>query len=126
MRKTGWYHIYDYAVAESGASQTNEIMYIRVPNSDHPAGRSMYHNCEREWIVEDSDNSGSAPSNRQYLGTFWLRQGTNALEMHHYCPLYRSGSCGQFHNANDQGSTCDSNNVNSTHLTGLGLCLVPR
>ena len=124
--QTGWYHLYDYAVAESGASQTNEAMYVRAPNSDHPAGRSMYTNCGQEWIVEDSDNSGAPPTSRQYLGTFWLMQGTNALEMHHYCPLYRSGTCTQYHNTSDAGSTCESNNVNSTHLTGLGLCLVRR
>ncbi|MEE2751817.1 MAG: hypothetical protein VX519_10335 [Myxococcota bacterium] len=124
--QTGWYHLYDYAVAESGASQTNEVMYVRAPNSDHPAGRSMYTNCGQEWIVEDSDNSGAPPSARQYLGTFWLMQGTNDLEIYHYCPLYRSGTCTQFHNTSDAGSTCESTNVNSTHLTGLGLCLIRR
>ena len=123
---SGWYHIYDHALSESGASQRNESVYLRIPNVDHPDGKAMFKNCDSEWIVLDADNQG-APSttSRQYMGTFWLVEGANEVQLNHYCPLYRSGQCGSFHNADVEDSTCDAGNGNSAHLTGTGVCMKP-
>ena len=122
----GWYHIYDHALAESGASQRNESVYLRIPNADHPDGLPRYANCERDWIVLDADNQSTPGSNsRQYIGTFWLAKGHNDVELNHYCPLYRSGQCDSFHDTVDANATCDSNNVNSAHLLGKGVCMKP-
>ena len=57
-------------------------------------------------------------------GTFWLSEGENTIEMMHYCPVYRDGSCSSLHNSDDSGSTCDSSDYNSAHFDGSGLCLV--
>ena len=122
----GWYHIYDYALSESGSSQRNESVFLRVPNSDHPEGLPRYANCEQDWIVLDADNQSTpGPQSRQYIGTFWLTKGHNDVQLNHYCPLYRSGQCASFHNTDDANATCDSTNGNSAHLLGKGVCMKP-
>jgi hypothetical protein len=120
---TGWYHLYDYSLAESGASQTNEVAYLRITNARRPDGEPYHANCADEWIVDDFDNE-QTPVERIYAGTFWLEAGPNDLALIHYCPLERSGSCPQFHDTSDAGSTCDSDGPNSVHFDGEGLCLV--
>jgi hypothetical protein len=123
---SGWFHIYDYALAESGASQRNETVYLRIPNVDHPSGQPMFKNCDSEWIVLDPDNSGAPSSTvRQYMGTFWLVQGTNEVLLNHYCPLYRNGQCASFHNTDMESTTCDAADANSAHMAGKGICMKP-
>jgi hypothetical protein len=119
----GWYHLYDHSLAESGASQTNEVSYLRIRNSRRPDGEPYWENCAGEWFVADLDNSGSVEGLRFYAGTFWLEPGANDLELLHYCPVERSGYCPQFHDTSDSGSTCDSDGPNSVHFSGSGLCL---
>ena len=122
----GWYHLYDYSIVESGASQTNESAYLRIRNAQRPSGEPLWGNCGSDWVVQDADNQGAlAQGTRIYMGTFWLEAGTNQLELVHYCPIYRSGACGDLHITDDPGATCDSGNVNSVHLEGQGICLMP-
>jgi len=120
---TGWYAIYDKALAESGPSQTNESGYLRVSNGGNPEGRPLFGNCEGWWVVVDDDNDGSGPVDPVYLGTFWLEAGDNDVALHHYCTLYRAGYCESFHNDSPEKGTCESNNWNSIHLIGEGVCL---
>jgi len=121
--ESGWYHIYDWSLAESGSSQTNEVSYLRITNNRRPDGEPYHANCVDEWVVDDFDN-GETPSQRIYTGTFWLEAGANSLTMTHYCPLERSGYCPEFHDTSDSNSTCDSDGPNSTHFNGAGLCLM--
>ncbi len=121
---SGQYHLYDYAIIESGASQTNESAYVRVTNSVNTDGAPLFTNCGDDWVVVDADNTSSLPTgSRQYVGTFSLVEGENDLTISHYCPLYRDGQCESFHDATS-GGTCDSSNVNSVHFTGEGICLI--
>jgi len=121
----GWYHVYDFAVAESGDSQWNETVAFRIINDTNPSGEAYWTNCDGEWWVEDADNQGEpAPGAVLYIGTFWLDSGENTLQMSHYCPVYRSGNCTSFHRTDDPEATCESGNVNSAHFLGEGICLV--
>ena len=122
--QSGWYHVYDYSLAESGSSQTNEVSYLRITNSRRPDGEPYWENCAGEWIVDDFDNSGSVEGRRIYTGTFWLEAGANDLALIHYCPLERRGYCPDFHDTSDAASTCDSDGPNSVHFNGAGLCLL--
>jgi len=120
----GWYHIYDTALSESGASQFNETAYLRITNSFRPDGEPYFANCGDDWVVQDADNFGSLPGGaRLYAGTFWLEAGENIVTMYHYCPLYRSGACPSLHFTDDPSGTCDSDNANSVHYGGYGICL---
>ncbi|MCP4810825.1 MAG: hypothetical protein GY913_11415 [Proteobacteria bacterium] len=121
----GWYDVYSDSIAESGSSQTNESAYFRIPNGANPAGTPAWSNCDSDWIVQDADNSGF-PGGRIYIGTFWLAEGENKLEMHHFCPLQRSGACDSLHITSDSSGTCDSGNVNSVHFYGSGICIEKR
>lgn len=118
----GWFHVYDYSLAESGPSQTNEVSYFRIRNARRPNGEPYFNNCLSEWIVDDFDNI-ELQASRIYIGTFWLEAGENQLELNHYCPIQRSGYCSSFHDNNTSNSTCDSSGVNSVHFNGLGICL---
>ncbi len=120
----GWFHVYDYSLAESGSAQTNEVSYLRIPNAARPDGEPFWSNCAGEWIVDDFDNEGDPGLTRIYTGTFWLEEGDNALTLNHYCPLERSGYCPEFHETSDPNSTCGSEGPNSVHFVGDGLCLV--
>jgi hypothetical protein len=121
----GQYHVYDFTIAESGASQTNESAYFRVANDTNPSGMPTLSNCRDEWVVIDVDNDGAmARGQRIYVGTFWLDAGDNDLTMHHFCPLIRDGACPDLHLLVPDDGTCDSGNVNSVHFLGEGLCLV--
>ena len=120
---SAWYHIYSSHIAESGSSQRNESAYYRVPNSANPSGAPRWGNCGSDWVVRDADNGGGPPASLIYVGTFWLEKGDNTLEMHHFCPVYRSGSCSAYHVTSDSGSTCDSGNANSVHFEGSGICV---
>ena len=120
---SGWYHGYDFSLAESGASQTNEESYLRIGNARRPGGEPYWANCEDEWIVDDLDNDGLASGTRVYTGTFWLEAGDNTLTLNHYCPLYMDGYCPEFHETSDSGQTCDAGAANSVHFNGEGLCL---
>ena len=119
----GWYHVYDYSLAESRDAQTNEVSYLRVRNDGRPDGEPYWDNCAGEWFVDDFDNEGDPEEQRIYTGTFWLEAGDNALTMYHYCPRERSGYCPEFHDTSDSSSTCDSDGPNSVHFNGDGLCL---
>jgi|GEM_PF-3509818 len=121
---SGWFHLYDTSLSESGASQFNESAYLRIASSLRPDGTPYFGNCGDDWVVQDSDNFGVLPTeSRIYVGTFWLDEGENTLTMHHYCPLYRSGECPDLHFEDDPGGTCDSDNVNSVHYGGYGICI---
>ena len=121
--EAGWYHIYDYSLAESGTSQTNESIYLRISNGSRPEGQPYWGNCEEDWVVADSDNEGFPKGDRIYVGTFWLDAGDNALTLNHYCLLYDQGLCPEFHVTSDSGSTCDSG-PNSAHLQADGICML--
>ncbi len=121
---SGWYNVYDYSIAESGSSQTNESAYFRITNAASSEGKPYWSNCEDEWVVQDADNDGFPSDSRIYIGTFWLEAGANTLYMYHYCVLYRDGYCPEFHITDDSSSTCDSDGANSVHFEGEGLCLV--
>ncbi len=121
----GLYHVYDYTIAESGESQTNESAYFRVTNDTNPSGVPEFANCRTDWVVIDLDNEAPLEEgSRVYVGTFWLDEGDNPLTMHHFCPIVRSGGCPDLHLTDDSGGTCDSDNPNSVHFNGEGLCLV--
>jgi hypothetical protein len=123
---SGWYHVYDYSIAESGDEQWNESAYIRIKNTTFPAGKPHFTNCNDDWVVVDSDNTGPMPSgSRIYVGTYWLLSGDNDLTMHHYCPVRRGGECAGLEITDNPDSTCDSSNGNSVHFNGEGICLVP-
>lgn len=118
-----WYHIYSSHIAESGADQRNESAYYRMPNASNPTGAPRWGNCGSDWIVRDADNGSGPPASLIYIGTFWMEKGANTLEMHHYCPTYRTGACSAYHVTSDSGSTCDSSNANSVHFEGSGICV---
>ncbi len=122
--QAGFYHIYDYSIAESGASQRNETAYLRVTNGTRPEGEPVYANCGYEWLVRDADNDGPLPEgSRIYIGTFYLEAGDNTLNLYHYCPLYRAGECPSFQDSSTD-DTCDGSGANSVHILAEGLCLV--
>jgi hypothetical protein len=123
----GLYDLYDTSVAESGASQTNETGFIRVSNDHNPDGAPVWANCGDDWIVPDSDNAGPPPAAWSYLGTFDLNEGANALTLHHWCPVYRTGNCAWFHVGDPDGpSGCNDDGPNSIHLNVDGFCMIPR
>lgn len=123
---SGWYHVYDYTIAESGSSQTNETARFRITNAGNPEGTPRYANCGEDWWVMDADNDGELPEGtRIYIGTFWLEPGQNDLTMEHLCPTLRAGECTELHETGDAGSTCDTSNPNSVHFDGEGICIVP-
>lgn len=122
----GWYHVYDYTIAESGSSQTNETARFRIVNAGNPEGTPRFANCGEDWWVLDADNDGELPSGtRIYIGTFWLEAGQNEITMEHFCPTWRAGECASLHVPDDTSSTCDTNNANSVHFDGEGICIVP-
>ena len=119
----GWYAIFDTALSESGSSQTNETGILQISNAGNPDGWPLFGNCGDWWIVTDSDNDGSPPSTPVYLGTFWLESGENPVTLHHYCTVYRSGQCTDFHNDTPSEGHCNSSNWNSIHMLAKGVCL---
>ncbi len=121
----GRYHVYDFTIAESGSSQPNESAWFRVTNESNPGGYPEFANCRSEWVVVDLDNDAPlGRGSRIYVGTFWLDEGANELTMHHFCPVVRTGGCPDLHLTHDAGGTCDTDNPNSVHFNGEGLCLV--
>jgi hypothetical protein len=124
---SGIYHLYDFSIVESGASQTNESAYLRIPSIIRPGGTPFYSNCNEDWVIVDADNDSALPlTSRIYVGTFWLDTGDNPVTLHHYCPLYRAGACQNLHIPDDAEATCESGNVNSVHFLGQGICLIPE
>ncbi len=122
---TGNYAIYDEQLAESGASQMNETGYITVANSINPGGEPLYSNCGGVLIVQDPDNNGT-PASDQYLGTFPLVAGEpNQLTLRHACPMIRAGLCTNWEIDPGGGTSCDSGDANSLHMTLDGICLEP-
>jgi len=123
---TGWFHVYDLAIAESGGSQRNESAFLRVPNDLNLDGTPAVANCGQDWLTDDADNDGPLPPDTtQYLGTFLLVEGPNRVEVHHFCALQRQGYCESFEDTSDPNSLCDTGNPNSVHITGLAVCLQP-
>jgi len=123
---SGLYAVYDTAVSESGASQTNETGFLRIRNSANPTGVPENPNCGEDFLVQDSDNSGIPPAPLSYLGMFELVEGDNEVTLYHFCPLFNQGECEDFHIGDpDAESGCFGSGLNSIHLTGDGLCLVP-
>jgi hypothetical protein len=124
---TGIFHVYDTYIAESGASQINEIGYLTISNSHNPTGMPDFANCESYWIVPDTDNHGTPPPGSLYVGTFPLVAGEdNLLTLNHYCELYRNGLCQSFQNGTPGADgSCDSSGVNSIHMALDSICLVP-
>jgi hypothetical protein len=121
---TGWFHVYDLAITESGASQRNESAWLRIPNDLNLSGAPAVANCGLEWLTADLDNDGPLPpGTTQYLGTFLLVEGPNRVEVRHFCELYRQGLCTEFHYEVDAGSSCHASNPNSVHITGEAVCL---
>ena len=120
----GYYHLYDYSIAESEASQRNESAFLRITNATNPEGTPVFSNCEVDWVVMDNDNDQPpVAGTRIYMGTFWLDAGVNTLELHHLCTYIRDGLCTDMHDQLDPESTCESSNANSVHYLGEGLCL---
>ena len=124
---TGIFHVYDTYIAESGASQINEIGYLTITNSHNATGMPQFANCETYWLVADTDNHGTPPPGSLYVGTFPLVAGEdNLLTLHHYCPLYRDGHCTSFQNGTPGADgSCDDNGANSIHMALDSICLVP-
>ena len=119
----GWYAIFDTALSESGSSQTNETGILQISNAANPDGWPLFGNCGDWWIVADSDNGGSPSDTPVYLGTFWLESGENQVTLYHYCTVYRSGQCPEFHNDTPAGGHCESSNWNSIHMQANEICL---
>ena len=124
VSETGLFHIYSAYSAESGATQMNESAYYRIENDTAPDGLPLYGNCGDEWVVRDMDNDEPwAPGDYLYIGTFFLEEGDNDLELNHYCELFSAGECAEFHVDEDETSTCPSSNPNSAHFSG-DVCLL--
>ena len=122
--QTGWFHVYDTTIAESGSSQQNETGFVRIANSDVPDGAPVWGSCGDDWIVRDADNSGTPKAEKIYLGTFWLQAGDNALTLEHVCNLVALGECAGSLNQ-VSGHMCeDSGNPNSVHVLAEGLCVI--
>ena len=121
---SGWYHLYDLGMAESGVSQPNETAMVRITNASNPDGYPAWANCGDDWFVVDADNI-STPNERIYTGTYWLDEGVNHLELVHFCPIFRDGACDGLHITEWSDGTCDSGNPNSVHLVGGAACVVP-
>ncbi|NOY24742.1 MAG: hypothetical protein GXP62_02620 [Oligoflexia bacterium] len=119
--ESGWFHLYDTSIAESGASQSNESAYIRVANATNPSGAPLFANCGSDYVVVDADNESTPGSERYYIGTFWLDAGDNQLTLNHYCPLYRAGICTELHQPGD--TPCDGGDANSVHVKAEGICV---
>jgi hypothetical protein len=123
--EAGWFHLYDTSIAESGSSQWNESVFLRVSNGLNPDGMPLDGNCEGDFVIVDPDNEGALPDGTTvFLGTFLLEAGENDVSLHHFCPRYRDGECTDLHDAGDPNSTCDTGNVNSAHVVGESICLV--
>lgn len=124
--EAGTFHVYDIAPAESGPSQSNESMYLRIVNDAAPTGQPLQQNCGGDWMVLDPDNAGSLPAGAtQYLGTFAIEEGVNDVEMRHMCARVRAGECESLHNTVPADGSCLTSNVNSVHMTGEAICLKP-
>lgn len=122
--QTGWFHVYDTTIAESGSAQKNETAFVRIANADVPDGLPVWGSCGDDWIVKDADNSGSPKGEKIYLGTFWLQEGDNALTLEHVCNLVAQGECASELNQ-VSGHMCeDTGNPNSVHVLAEGLCVV--
>jgi len=119
----GDFDVYHLVAAESGAAQTNESFLLRLSSTANLTGLPLSGNCDDDFVVVDSDNLATpVAGTMQYAGTFHLAQGYNLVEARHYCELYRAGRCPEHH---DPVTSCDSTNVNSVHLEGDAVCLVP-
>lgn len=122
--QTGWFHVYDTTIAESGSSQQNETGFVRIANADVPDGLPVWATCGDDWIIQDADNSGTPTAEKIYLGTFWLVNGDNALTLEHVCNLVADGECVSDLNQ-VSGHMCeDSGNPNSVHVLAEGLCVI--
>jgi hypothetical protein len=117
----GWYDVYDFPPSDSGDSQRNESAMVRIFNASNPGGWPLNPNCGDEYILVDADNEDLVPE-RVLLGTFWLLEGENTLQLTHYCDAW--DACPTFHDDLDPASTCASDGINSVHLSGDGLCVV--
>jgi hypothetical protein len=123
----GRFAVYNADVYESGGAQTNESGYLRIRNEANPEGVPETPNCDQEHVVVDGDNDGPPPGPLVHMGTFSLVEGDNELVLHHYCPLFRAGRCGDLHIGDPAASSgCHGGGLNSLHFVGAGLCLVPR
>ena len=123
---SGLFDLYDISVAESGSSQTNESGFVRIRNALNPVGAPAFANCGWEWLQIDPDNEFDPPE-LFYMGTFDLVEGDNEITLYNYCGLFRQGLCTEFHIGDPAANGgCNTNNANSIHLAGAGICLVPR
>lgn len=130
----GWYHFYSFSGVDSGARQTNESLYLRIPSSAVPDGAPRAANCGSDWILKDADNGPPLPAGtRLYAGTFFIDSGTRQLEVNHFCPIVRNeGRCLDLQDTTVSHTLCTvpypgehSSRDNSVSIIGAAVCLIP-
>jgi len=138
VMETGYYTLYDDALAESCAEQVDEIGYVTITNSCNSDGNPVERNTSDRFVIADMDNVGRCsedaecgagsscitrsahfgpccvPTAPALVGTFLLLAGEdNRICLHHACPEIRAGTlrgADEFVTGGCEGS------VNSVHL----------
>lgn len=137
---TGYYALWDEALAESCTRQLDEISYLTIANTCNADGNPVERNVGDRFVIGDVDNTadcasdadcgaGSAcrsrsagnccvPTAPAFVGTFLLVAGEdNRVCLNHVCPEVRAGlmsGADPFMTAGCEGS------INSVHLRLAG------
>ncbi len=140
--RSGYYDLFDRAIAESCTSQRDEIGFLTITNDCNPAGLPLAGNEPGgRYVVDDVDNTNTCnvdgdctgtlvcrtgtgrrccvPPDPVYLGTFYLKAGVdNRVCLNHWCPEWRSGAREGFV---EYGCRDDPNSVHVA-IAGLFAC----
>ena len=132
---TGYYRLFDAALAESCTRQRDEISYVTITNTCNADGAPVERNVGDRFVIGDVDNTpecasdsecggGSfcrarsagyccVPSEPAFVGTFLLlAEEDNRVCLHHFCPEYRMGGVG---GDSFVSASCNSS-IDSVHL----------
>ncbi|MBX3273595.1 MAG: hypothetical protein KF729_25245 [Sandaracinaceae bacterium] len=137
---TGYYSLFNGALAESCSRQLDEIAYVTITNSCNASGNPLERNVGDRFVVGDVDNTPACTSDAEcgaghscqsrsagfccvptapaLVGTFLLIAGEdNLVCLNHVCPEVRAGAmrgADAFITAGCEGS------INSVHLNLAG------
>ena len=142
VERSGYYDLFDEAIAESCTAQRDEIAFLTITNDCNPGGLPLAGNeAGGRYVVDDVDNTSNCsgdddcggglvcrpgtrwqccvPAEPTYLGTFYLKAGMdNRICLHHWCPEWRGGARGGFV---EEGCRTAPNSVH-VRISGLFAC----